>query len=241
MASPVQAAAFDPLHAAAVDERPGARIPLQAPLREAGGRATSLAALSHGKPILLAPVQHHCPNLCGYTLNGLAARLRETRLDRQATVVAFGIDPKETAQDAQASAARLDGLADAHAVVAPASAVAAVTGALGYRYAWDPRLQQYAHLAAVAVLTPDGRLSSWLYGLQPPTPVLRAVVRAAGRGRLEAVGDRLTLLCYHYDPETGRYESRIALALRIGAAAAVLALAGFIAVSLRQERRRARP
>jgi protein SCO1/2 len=234
------AAPFDPLHAAAIDGRPGAQVPMRAPIRDAQGRPTTLAALGGGRPILLAPVQHHCPNLCGYTLDGLAQRLRETGLDRQAAVVALGIDPKETPADAQASAARLRGLADAHAVVGAPAQIAALTGALGYRYAWDPRLGQYAHLAAVAVLTPDGRLSSWLYGVQPPAPVLRAAVRAAGRGGLAALGERITLLCYHYDPQTGRYDSRIALALKLGAAAVALALAAFVALSLRGEKRRAR-
>jgi protein SCO1/2 len=235
------AAPLDPLHAAAIDGRLGAQLPMQAPLRDAHGRAVTLAGLGEGKPILLAPVQHHCPNLCGYTLDGLAARLRETGLDRRASVVALGIDPKETPADAAASAARLAGLADAHAVVGAAPQVAALTGALGYRYAWDPRLGQYAHLAAVAVLTPQGKLSSWLYGLQPPAPVLRAAVQAASRGGLGAIGDRIILLCYHYDPQTGRYDSVVATALKAGAAAAVLALAAFIAVSLRRERRRGAP
>jgi protein SCO1/2 len=186
-------------------------------------------------------VQHHCPNLCGYTLDGLAARLRETGLDRGASVVALGIDPKETPADAAASAARLAGLADAHAVVGAAPQVAALTGALGYRYAWDARLGQYVHLAAVAVLTPQGKLSSWLYGLQPPAPVLRAAVQAAAKGGFSAIGDRIILLCYHYDPQTGRYDSVVAAALKVGAGAVVLALAAFVALSLGRDRRRGRP
>lgn len=232
---------FDALTAATIDGRPGVQVPMQVPLRDARGRPATLAGLGEGKPILLAPVQHHCPNLCGYTLDGLAARLRETGLDRQVSVVALGIDPKEAPADAAVSAARLTGLADAHAVVGAAPQVAALTGALGYRYAWDPRLGQYAHLAAVAVLTPRGKLSSWLYGLQPPAPVLRAAVRAAAHGGLGALQDRLVLLCYHYDPQTGRYDSLVSHALKVGAAAAVLALAAFIALSLRRERRSGRP
>ncbi|HKR88144.1 MAG TPA: hypothetical protein VJS38_08195 [Phenylobacterium sp.] len=232
---------FDPLHAAAIDGQAGVQIPMQVPLRDAHGRPTTLALIAGGKPVLLAPVQHRCPNLCGYSLDGLAQRLHATGLDRDAAVVALGIDPRETPADAAASAGRLAGLADAYAVVGAAPQVAALTGALGYRYAWDPRLGQYAHLAAVAVLTPDGRLSSWLYGLAPPDPVLRAAVRTAARGGLGALGDRLTLLCYHYDPQTGRYDSRVALALKLGGAAVVLALAAFIALSLRRERRSARP
>lgn len=234
-------APFDPLHAAAIDGRLGVQLPMQTPLRDAQDRPVTLAGLGAGRPILLAPVQHHCPNLCGYTLDGLAARLRETGLDRRTSVVALGIDPKETPADAAASAARLAGLADAHAVVGAAPQVAALTGALGYRYAWDPRLGQYAHLAAVAVLTPQGKLSSWLYGLQPPAPVLRAAVQAAAKGGLGAIGDRIILLCYHYDPQTGRYDNLVAGALKAGAGAVVLALAAFVALSLRRERRKGRP
>jgi len=235
------ALSFDALHAASIDGAVGRQVPMQAQLRDARGRPVTLAGLAHGEPILLAPVQHRCRNLCGYTLNGLAQALRETGLGGHVTVVAFGIDPREGPADAAATQARLAATPDVHAVTAAQPQVEAVAKALGYRFAYDPAGDQFAHLSAVAVLTPDGRLSSWLYGVQPPAPVLKAAVAAAGEGGLGALGQRILLLCYHYDPASGRYTSGIETILRLGAGAAVFLLGGLIAASLLRERRGARP
>jgi len=234
---------FDPFRLARIDARPGAAIPMDAPLRDETGRSVTLRALSHGRPLLLAPVQHHCPNICGATLEGLARAIngQAARPGRDIEVVAFGIDPREGPADAQASARRLGsalGGQPAHAVVGGPGDIAAVTGALGFRYAWDPRLGQYAHIAAVAVLTPDGRLSAWLYGVQPSPQALNAAVNAARRGEAGGLGEQLLLLCYHYAPVLGRYAPAALAALKIAAGACVLALAGFIALSLVRERQR---
>jgi protein SCO1/2 len=234
---------FDPFRLARVDGQPGAQVPLDGPFRDEAGRAVTLREIADGRPILLAPVQHRCPNICGATLEGLGRAVdgQATKPGRDVEIVAFGIDPRETPADAAVSAGRLRAALHgrpAHALVGAAADVAAVTGALGYRYVWDPRIGQYAHVAAVAVLTPDGRLSTWLYGVQPPPEVLQAAVGGAGRGSLGGLGDRILLLCYHYAPTVGRYGPAALTALKIVAGACVLALAGFIAASLVRERRR---
>jgi protein SCO1/2 len=238
------AAPFDPFAAAGVDEHPGAQVPLDATFRDQAGAAVTLRQLAGGRPILLVPVQHRCPNLCGFTLDGLAQALRAqgARPGRDLTLVAFGIDPAEQTADAAISEARLthalghpDGV---YALTGPAPQVGAVTQALGYRYAWDPRLSQYAHVAAAAVLTPNGKLAGWVYGVRPPPAVLARALDAARRGGVAALGDRLILLCYHYDARTGRYDPLAMTLLRGGAATAVVALGGFVGVSLLRDRRR---
>jgi protein SCO1/2 len=245
-ASARAAAPFDPLQVAGVAGRPGAQVPMDLPFRDEAGRRVTLRQLGHGQPIVLAPVQHHCPNICGVTLGGLAQAMdgQGLRPGRDFQLVAFGIDPREGPVAAAASVDHLrtalaghspDGV---HALTGAAPDIAAVTGALGYRYAWDPALGQYAHMAATAVLTPDGRLSAWLYGVQPPPELLKASLAAAGAGRLGALGDRLLLLCYHYDPRTGRYGPLAFDLLRGGAGLVVIGLAGFVGVSLLRERRR---
>ena len=239
---------FDPFQRAGIDQRPGVAAPLDLPLRDEANRQTTLRRLAVDKPILLIPVQYRCRNICGFTLDGLArainAQVRRPGADF--VVVAFGIDPSETTSDAAASLGRLrEELAGrpiegVHAVTGSPAAVREMTGALGYRYAWDPALGQYAHIAAAAVLTPDGRLSSWLYGVDPKPAVLSAAMGAAGKGGLGAVGERLLLLCYHYDPVSGRYAPLAWSLLRGGAVVVTLGLAGFVGMSLRRERRRRR-
>ena len=239
---------FDPFDKAGIDRKPGAQIPLDLPFKDEAGRTVTLRQLGRGKPILLAPVLHNCPNICGVTLGGLASAIlaQPYQTGDDFSLVAFGIDPKETVEDAARSITdlrqrlpKLDAAGGIHALVGTSENVAAVTNALGYRYAFDPGIGQYAHIAAVATLTPDGRLSRWLYGVSPQPTDLRLALTEAGGGTIGSWADQLLLLCYHYDPVTGRYGSIIEIALRTGAGLTVAAIAGFIAFSVwREERRR---
>jgi protein SCO1/2 len=235
---------FDPFAMARIEEHPGARIPLAAIVIESDGAHRSLAAIGAGKPVLLAPILHDCPNLCGVTLDGLATAMREAGVagDRGAAVVAFSIDPKETPADARHAAARLarrhpETAGRVHAAVADERTIQAITGALGYHYAWDPRIGQYAHAAAVAVLTPDGRFARWLYGIAPDPADLRAALAEARAGRTGGWTRRLVLLCYHYDPETGRYSLAIDWLLRGLGMLTAVALLLYVVVARRRETR----
>ena len=236
---------FDPFARAGVDRLADAAAPMDAAFTDASGRPVTLGGIAEDQPIVLVPVQHRCPNLCGVTLAGLARAVatQPYRPGRDFQLVAFGIDPRETPADAQRSRSQLsEGLGGAdfglHALVGSEGAVQATTRGLGYRYAWDPALRQYAHIAAVAVLTPQGKLSRWLYGIQPQPNDLKLALTEAGQGRIGGWGQQLLLLCYHYDPKTGRYGSIIWLALRVGALATMLALAAFVGASILSERRR---
>jgi protein SCO1/2 len=239
------AAAFDPFAEAGIDRLPAARVPLDLAFRDASGARVTLRSIAQGKPIVLAPVQHRCPNICGVTLSGLAQAIdvRSFVPGRDFSVVAFGIDPKEGPGEARAAlddmrAAVPDLPADGiHALTGVAGNVAAVTRALGYRYAWDESIGQYAHIAAVAVLTADGRLARWLYGLGPDPTDLKLALTEAGEGRLGTWSDQLLLLCYHYDPKTGRYGSLVSWLLRLGGGATVLVAVGLIGIAIRHERR----
>jgi protein SCO1/2 len=207
---------FDPFGLAGVDQKPGAQVPLDAAFQDEAGRRVTLRSLAGGKPLVIAPVQHHCPNICGLTLEGLSAAItgQSYRPGRDFAVVALGIDPRERPADAMTSEQRLPKGPGVHALVGEAAPVGAVTHALGYRYAWDPRIGQYAHIAAVAVLTPDGRLSHWLYGVSPRPGDLHLALTDAGAGRLGGIVDQIRLLCYHFDPKNGRYDSTVMTAAR---------------------------
>ena len=236
------AAAFDPFAGTGIDLRPGAQVPLDAVFHDQKGGDFRLREVAGNRPIVLVPVVHRCPNICGVTLGGLAQAIAAQKFvaGRDFDVVALGIDPRETPVDAAQALDRLHhafpGLAGVHGLVGSAGDVAAVTGALGYRYAWDEDAGQYAHIAAVAVLTSDGRLSRWIYGVAPDPNDLHLALTEAGQGRIGSWADQLLLLCYRYDPQHGRYGSLIWAALRIAGAMTALGGAGLIARSLLRER-----
>ncbi|TPE51051.1 SCO family protein [Amaricoccus solimangrovi] len=238
------AAAFDALRDATIDARPGATIPLDRPFRDESGRRVTLAELADGRPIVLAPVLHDCPNICDVSLAGLAQAIggQSYRPGRDFALVAFGIDPKETPETAAASLDRLrgafPGLGPITGLTGAAPDIAAVTEALGYRYAWDPDIGEYAHISAAAVLTPDGRLAAWLRGIAPEPADLRLALTDAGQGKLGSWGDQILLLCYHYDPKTGEYGSIVTTLLRAGGVATAGGGALLIGLALWRERRR---
>lgn len=237
----IAAAPFDPFGEATIIERPGAAVPLGGALLDADGRPTSLAVLGAGRPMLLVPVLHDCPNFCGVTLDGVLDAWRAAGNPRVA-LIAFGIDPRERPQAARGDLDRLfarhpDASGKVAATTGDARTIGTVTQALGYRYAFDRRIGQYAHVAATAVLTPDGHLVRWLYGIAPKPETLRAALADAQAGRTGGVVDRLILLCYHYDPTQGRYGLAIDRILKAACIATVLALALVILALRRRERR----
>jgi protein SCO1/2 len=241
------ARAFDAFHEASIDDRRGAQLPFDLAFLDEQGHAVTLRQAGHGKPIVLAPVLHRCPNICGLTLAGLADAVAHQKFPagRDFEIVAFGIDPREQPADARESLDRLRNTFPAlregvHGFTGTAQNVAALTGALGYRYGWDRDAGQYAHVAAVAVLTPDGKLSRWLYGISPEANDLKLALTAAADGRLGSLGDRFLLLCYHYDPSTGRYGSLIWTLLRLMGGATVAGGGCLLLFAFLRERRRAR-
>jgi protein SCO1/2 len=238
--------AFDPFHEARIEQRAGAQIPLDLVFRDESGAPMTLRTAAQGKPMLLAPVLHRCPNICGLTLAGLAEAVTVQKFvaGQDFGIVAFGIDPREGTAEAASSIEELrhtfpnlspDGV---HGLTGSLADIDAVTQALGYRYVWDKEVGQYAHIAAVAVLTPDGRLSRWLYGLMPDPGDLRLALTEAGQGRIGTWSDQLLLLCYHYDPQTGRYGLMIWTLLRLAGGATVLLGGGVIGLALLRERRK---
>ncbi|MBX4994921.1 protein SCO1/2 [Rhizobium binae] len=239
------ARAFDPFQQAGIDQRPGVLLPMSTTFIDEAGRAANLKSAAAGRPMLLVPVLHRCPNICGVTLSGLmeAVRAQSYKPGKDFAVVAMSIDPTETPGDARQSMEELckrypDLAAAVHAWTGSGQAIAAVTGALGYRYAWDEQIGQYAHISATAVVTPSGHLSRWLYGLAPVPDDLNLALTEAGQGQLGSWGQQLLLLCYHYDPTTGRYSPIVWNALRVGASVTIASLAGFLGLAFLRERRR---
>jgi protein SCO1/2 len=239
---------FDPFSAAGIDPaQVGQPLARDTRFTDQHDHSVRLGDLLNGQPTLLVPLYYRCPNVCVAALSTLFSQLTNQpyRIGRDFQVIAFSFDPREDATAAREELAKLSqhwpalaiesGL---HLLTGDAAASLALARSIGFGYRFDEQQQQYAHSSAVAVVTGDGRLSRWLYGLGYQADDLRLALTEAGQGRLGALKEQLLLLCYHYDPQSGTYNSRIILLLQVAGVVTVLALGLFILLALRRERRR---
>ena len=212
-------------------QHPGGQLPLDTVLRDESGRTVRLGSYFGRRPAILILEYLHCPNLCGLVLGGTVAGLPPANLQpgRDVEFVAISIDPRETPADgatARASYIKRFGGGDPsgwHFLTGPEPAVRRIADAVGFPYRWDPNLRQYAHPAGFVVATPEGRISRYMLGLQPPPETLKAAVATAARDKVEPPVHPLLLLCLGYDPQPGSLAAAAMQALRIVAVAAVLA------------------
>ncbi|HET8540382.1 MAG TPA: SCO family protein [Anaeromyxobacter sp.] len=230
-----------------IDERLGNRIPLDLELVDGSGAPFALRSAFDGRrPVVLALVYYDCPMLCGLILSGMAKAMRENGLvlgkDFEAVTVSF--DPEEKpAQGAERRRGYLQsmGVPDASRVwpflVGTAEASRALADAVGFHYAKDAATGEWAHLAAIFVLAPDGTVSRYLYGIEYPPKDLRLALVEAADGKVGTSFDRFLLTCYRYDAATRRYEPYALGIVRAGGALVLAALVALIGGLVWRERR----
>jgi protein SCO1/2 len=238
---PAWAAAPD-LAGFAYDQHPGNQVPEDTRLRDQRGRAITFGQAVDGRPTILALGYFHCPNLCGLVRDDLMDALSRLDGSPEYSLVVLSIDPTETIQDAQsalsADASRFNHprqSADWRYLTGAAPAIKAVTDAVGFHARFDTQNKQFLHPAGIVFLTSQGTVSSYLLGLgYQPSDVGLGVTRAANGITAHALP--ILLLCFHYDPTTGRYSLAIMRVLQLGAAITVLVIAGTVMLALRRER-----
>lgn len=242
-----QTALPPPLRDVGIDQRLNARIPLELGFRDESGAPVALRSYFGRRPVVLALVYYECPMLCTMVLNGLLKSLRAINLDagRDFEVVTVSFDPGETPELAAAKKqsyveryGRPTGAAGWHFLTGEEEAIRKLTQAVGFRYKYDPATNQFAHASAIMVLTPDGRLARYLYGIEYAPRDLRLALVEASAGKIGTPVDQVLLYCFHYDPATGRYSLLIMNIIRAAGVATVLALGLFMVVMFRRDRRR---
>lgn len=233
-----------------IDQKIGQTIPLDLAFTDEHGRDVRLAQYFGKKPVILALVYYECPMLCTQVLNGLVSALGTMNFDagREFEVVAVSFNPKEgpglASQKKDTYMKRYDRPQTVdgwHFLTGTQESIDRLTEAVGFRYAYDPAIGQYAHGAGIELLTPKGVLARYFYGIEFSARDIRLGIIEASDERVGSVADDVLLLCYHYDPETGKYGATVMGLIRLGGLATVLSFAVFLAVSLRRERRESRP
>jgi protein SCO1/2 len=228
-----------------IDQHLNQQIPLHLVFNDETGREVHLGDFFGKRPVILAMVYYECPMLCTQVLNGLVSSLSVINFDvgREFDVVAVSINPKETPELAAAKKQvyldrykRPQSAAGWHFLTGREENIRQLAAAVGFRYAFDPAIQQYAHGAGVELLTPKGVISKYFYGIEFSARDIRFGVIEASDEHIGTPIDDVLLLCYHYDPMTGKYGATAIDAIRIGAVATMLGLGTFVFVSLRKER-----
>ncbi len=225
-------------------QNPGATVPAAAFRDEAGHAAEVRSA----RPVILALGYFHCPNLCGLVRADVLHGLEQTGMvaGRDYDLVALSIDPSESPADA-AAAKRADlaqfplpGARDGvRYLTGAAPAVQAVADAVGFRSRFDADAKQFLHPAGLVFVTPGGIVSGYLLGIGYAPQDLRLGVTRAATGTVASAALPVLLLCFHYDPATGRYTLAVLKLLELGAALTVIAVGGAMLLAFRRERRAA--
>ncbi|MBT4977416.1 MAG: SCO family protein [Gemmatimonadetes bacterium] len=229
-----------------IDQKLGDQLPLDLPFVDSDGNPVHLRDYFGDKPVILSLVYFDCPMLCTQVINSLlrAMNVLSFGAGTEFDVLTISIDPGETPELANAKKIEYlknyrgrEGSTGWHFLTGDQQQIDQLAAAVGFRYEYDEPTDQYIHASGIMVLTPEGKLARYFYGIDYPPRDLRWGLVEAADGAIGNPVDQLLLLCYSYDPMTGKYGLYIRNSLRIGGLATILALGSFIVVMLRRERR----
>jgi protein SCO1 len=219
-------------------------LPLELEFQNEQGQNVTLRRYFNGKPVLLVLSYFECTTLCPLVRTGLVESLRALKFDvgQEFDVLLVSIDPREGAQEALAAKqqalqeyGRPGSEAGWHFLTGEHDAIDTLADAVGFHFAYDGEQDEYAHPSGIVLLTGTGRIARYFYGIEYLPQDLRFGLMEASQNRIGSVVDRLLLLCYHYDPTTGKYTLLVMQIVRIAGVATVAALGTLIYVLWRQE------
>jgi protein SCO1/2 len=235
----------EPVRNVGIDQKLNQQLPLDLEFRDENGRLVRLTEYFSSKPVILSLVYHDCPMLCSEVLGGLLSSLRVLKFDigNEFDVLTISFNPREdsslakSVKDSYLKRYKRAGAENGwHFLTGDQTAIDRLTKAVGFRYTYDPQKNLYAHASGIMVLTPQGRLSRYFYGIEFAPKDLRFGLIEASQNKIGSVVDQVLLFCYHYDPVIGRYGFAIMTTVRILGAGFVLCLAATIGIMLRKER-----
>lgn len=222
-----------------IEQRLDAQVPPALTFADDTGRTVKLGDYFGKKPLILNLVYYNCTMLCGEALAGLSGALKAVKFDvgKEFEIVTVSFNPKETPEIAAAKKkdyvaryGRPGAASGWHFLTGPPESINALTKAVGFQYQYDAKKNQYAHATAIMVLTPQGRISRYFYGVEFPPKDLRMGLVEASQGKIGNAVDQVLLYCYHYDPATGKYGAVVNNILRLGAGMTIVLLGGLLLV-----------
>jgi len=218
------------------------QIPADLNFRDETGKPVRLGDYFGKKPMILNLVYYNCPMLCGEVLSGLESALRVLKFDvgKEFDVLTVSFDPRETpdmATKKKAEFLKRYGRAGAaegwHFLTGPQESIDVLTKAAGFQYQYDPKTGQFAHATAIMILTPEGKIAQYYYGVDYAPKDLRLGLIQASQNKIGTLADQVLLYCYHYDPTTGKYGAIISRVLKLAGLATILGLGILMTVLIR--------
>jgi len=220
-----------------LDQRLNQQVPLDLSFRNEVGETVTLGSLMRGKPVILSLVYYECPMLCTLVLNGLLGSMKALPFDagNEFDVITVSFNPRDTPELAAKKKAaylaeyRRPGAEQGwHFLTGDDASIKRLAAAVGFRYTYLPDKGEFAHAAGIMVLTPQGVLARYFYGVEYAPRDVKFGLMEAAENRIGTPVDQLQLFCYRYDATTGRYTNQVMTLIRLGGALTVLAIVGFI-------------
>jgi len=222
-----------------IDQRLNEQVPLDAVFKDEQGREVRLGEFFNGKPVVLALVYYSCPMLCNQVLNGMLSSFRAVTFNagEQFEVITVSFDPRETPQLASAKKQtyvkaynRPSGAAGWHFLTGDEANIKRLTEAVGFRYTWDEPTKQFAHASGIMVVTPEGKLARYFYGIEYSPKDLRLGLVEASQNKIGTPVDTLMLYCFHYDPATGKYGAVVMNIVKVAGVITIGLIVGLLLV-----------
>lgn len=231
-----------------IEQKLNSQLPLDAQFYNAEGKSIKLGDCFRGKPVVFAFAYYTCPMLCGQVLQGITGSLEGLSFDvgKEFDVVVISFNTADSQQQAKKAKNtyvhrynRPGSEAGWNFLYGDSASIKRVTEAAGFSYEWDPISRQFAHAAAMMILTPEGKLSKYFMGIEFAPKDVKFALMEATQSKIGTVVDQLMLYCFHYDPTVGKYGPYIVSLLRIGAGATIFAFGAFyISMRKRASRRK---
>jgi protein SCO1/2 len=236
------------------DQNLDAQLPLDLKFTDSAGQSVRLSDYFGDKPVILSLGYYECPMLCSLVRNSLFESLQKLEYftaGEDYEVVVVSIDPAETPEIAETKrrvtvmsyGRSVDGQIDESGrgwnfLVGDEDSIATLADAVGFRYTYDPKIDEYVHPSGIMVITPEGRISKYLYGIQYPALDLRLALVEAADNKIGTAVDQLLLTCYHYDPAEGQYSLFVTNLTRIAGIGTVAFIGAVVGVFLYRDRRK---
>ena len=232
-----------------IDQHLNEQLPLELTFRDEEGNVVPLGRYFHSKPIVLSLVYYRCPMLCTQVLNGMVETFNiiDLTAGNQFDVITVSIDHTETSElaarkkEEYVAAYKHEGVRNGwHFLTGDSASIAQLAGAAGFRFVYDEKTKLFAHASGIMIATPEGRLARYLYGIEYPAKDLTFSLIEASKGRIGSPVEKLQLLCYAYDPATGKYSLVVVNIMKAAGAVTILLLGGFMYRNFRRDRKNRR-